>query len=91
MAGAGALPSRQDQAEFARMTSEKVEAFCQSWSAMWLEGWAAQVKLASAALSGSVAPLQAASNAMLSVMSAGLAPVHRRAVSNAKRLSKRRK
>ncbi len=91
MAGAGVAPSRRDQAEFVRMGSEKLEAFHQSWSAMWAMGWTAQLEFAAAATTATSRALAAASSSAMEVLSAGLAPVHRRAVSNARRLSRRRK
>lgn len=92
LAAAGHSPSRQDQAEFVRMGSEKLIAFQQSWAAMWLASWRVQVMLAQAVSSGSASALAEASRAALGVvLSAGLAPIHRRAVSNARRLSRGRR
>ena len=95
MATAGPRPSARDQAEFLRMGAEKVDAYFQSWSAMWTAGWKAawanQLDLAHAASSTATSAAAAATNAALGILSAGMAPVHRRAVSNAKRLGRRRK
>jgi hypothetical protein len=91
MAQAGVFPSRRDQAEFIRMGGEKVEAFYQSWSAMWIAGLAAQFELARVASSVASGSMASASNSALGVLAAGLAPVHRRAISNAKRLSRSRR
>lgn len=90
MARAGALPSGRDQAEFLRMGSEKVDAFYQSWSAMWIAGWRAPFELARAATLAPASVYALAAKSAMGVLSAGLAPVHQRAVSNAKRLSRRR-
>ena len=79
MAAASSPPSARDQAEFMRMGTEKVAAFYQSWGAMWMAMWALQFDFA-----------RAMSGAALSVTGAGLAPVHRRAVANARRLGRRR-
>lgn len=75
MAAAGSAPSPRDQAEFMRMGTEKVAAFYQSWAAMWLSMWTMPFGFA-----------RSLSAAMLGVAGAGLAPVHRRAVANARRL-----
>jgi hypothetical protein len=102
MAAAGASPSARDRAEFARMSNEKVLAFYQSWAGMWAAGVAAQMELgaavASAAVasatgnrSGAAAAAGAASRAAHKVVAAGLAPVHGKAVANAKRLSRHRR
>ena len=65
--------SARDQAEFSRMGIEKVAAFYQSWASMWTAAVAVQYDMAAAATK---------------VMSAGLDPVHKKAVANAKRLSR---
>ena len=99
MALAGPKLSARDRKEFQGMVAEKHAAFSQSWSAM-----ATQAVLANQALAGtmfksflSVArgepPSAAASMAhlqrsALSILSKGLAPVHRKAVANAKRLGR---
>jgi len=54
------------------MWAEKTEAFYESWNAMMLEMWRANVATS------------------LRVLGAGLAPVHRRAAANAKRLRRLR-
>lgn len=79
MASAGSRPSARDQAEFMRMGTEKVAAFYQSWGAMWMSMWSMQFDF-----------MRSLSSAALSVGGAGLGPVHRRAVANAKRLGRRR-
>jgi hypothetical protein len=97
MALAGQVPSARDRKEFSRMSAEKSEAFAESWTAMALEasklqqqltrrywqawGWPLLTKPLPAA--GAQAQLN---QAVLDVLGKGLAPVHRRAVANAKRL-----
>ncbi len=92
----GHAPSARDRREFTKMTVEKGEAFVESWSAMWWQGLRAQQSLALAlwqsATAVSPAPATARSlaapfvDATLAVLGQGVAPVHRRAVANARRL-----
>ncbi len=101
MAAAGASPSARDQAEFMRMSSEKVAAFYRSWAGMWAAAFAAQFQLARAVSSAALAAAQsgqasalaltAASGASAKVLAAGLSPVHRTAVANARRLRRSRR
>lgn len=100
MALAGAQPSSRDQAEFRRMFEEKHLAFSQAWLAMGLQSalisqvWIAAVARALSAprLGGHVADLMRAHQRLqsdaLGVLDKGLAPVHRKAVANARRLAK---
>jgi hypothetical protein len=93
---AGNHPSRRDRAEAYRMSAEKVAAFHESWNAMFLELFRANFQLGvalmwwpwSTAISGRPpAHLSAHGRRVAAaVLGAGLAPVHRRAVANAKRL-----
>jgi hypothetical protein len=80
---------RQDQQEFTRMWTEKQAAFTQSWLAMWSHGarlgqqamlspWQGWWRAPSAA---------AAATAAIAIAQKGLAPVHRKAVANARRLA----
>jgi hypothetical protein len=101
MAVASPKLSPRDRKEFERMIAEKNTAFVQSWGAM-----AVQAALASQALSayffrsfltaaGGKRPSAAATanqfhQATLGVLGKGLSPVHRKAVANAKRLSRTR-
>jgi hypothetical protein len=99
MALAGANPSASDQKEFRQMSDEKVTAFYQSWTAIWAQMYRSQFAIAqtmmSAVTSAMVAGKQPSAASTFSamsretskVLSAGIAPVHRAAVSNAKRLS----
>ena len=97
MLAAGANPSERDRKEFHLMSSEKVAAFGESWMAMGTQMLAAQQTLAASMLSawsnpwtfGAPAMMQGTQdlqNAALGVLGSGLAPVHRVAVANAKRL-----
>ena len=100
MALAGSPPSARDRKEFERMQAEKMAAFTESWTAMSLQTLRANQALARSWLSALWAPLlggRAASatamaeqmqRAALGVLGQGLAPVHRKAVANAKRLGR---
>ena len=93
---AGNNPSARDRAEMHRMSAEKVAAFHESWNAMFLELFYANVRIAlsltwwpwSAAGPRSVAALLSTHGRRAGgrVLAAGLAPVRRRAVANARRL-----
>ncbi len=102
MAKAGPMPSARDQAEFQRMWTEKSSAFVESWQAMTAQAVQQQQAAALAMASSWFNPMawltgpsrawvpsagQAASKT-LDIMNAGLSPVHRKAVSNARRLGK---
>lgn len=88
MALAGASPSARDHREFHRMGAEKLVTFYESWNAMWLELFRANLKLAFTPFQfwGSSARQQRAS---LGILAAGLAPIHRRVTGNARRLRRR--
>jgi hypothetical protein len=100
MAMAGPNPSARDQKEFKQMSDEKVAAFYQSWSAIWSQMFKSQLAIAQtmtsavtlSMLSGKrpsmATTFQAIASETSKVMSAGMNPVHRKAVSNAKRLSR---
>jgi len=102
MAQAGPHLSARDRKEFARMIAEKNSAFGESWNAMALQALQSQRTFAAAlALAATPAPSTRASpaaqtlaahlqQAALAVIGKGLAPVHRRAVANAKRLARTR-
>jgi hypothetical protein len=98
MAVAGISPSARDRREFRRMGTEKMAAFTESWNAMAMETFRANQALA-ASFWRSVwfpwlitKPFTATHlhNAALDVLGKGIAPVHRRAVANAKRLTRTR-
>lgn len=99
MISAGVSPSRHDRAEFWRMGIEKVDAFYRSWLSIWLVSASVQSEMAqnlastmygfaSGKYSGPNETLDALSDAAIRLISAGLVPVHKKAVSNAKRLSR---
>jgi hypothetical protein len=102
MAAAGLAPNARDREEFLLMGAEKVAAFYQSWANMWWQAVRMQFEVAQSfgasalgawagnrALSPWTTKTSAASTTRL--LSAGLAPVHRKVVGNARRLSRRRK
>ena len=99
MAMAGPQPSARDRAEFHRMGAEKVVAFSQGWLALntslwqaqqqlmlqWLQmAWQPQLWWGGAAFTRSA---RSAAQLGLGALSAGVAPIHQRAVANAKRLA----
>ena len=101
MAIAGPKPSARDRKEFKLMSAEKTAAFQESWSAMATQAVRANQALTASmmrsfwtprlggkALTGNMASQM--HNAALGVLGKGLAPVHRKAVANAKRLAKTR-
>lgn len=93
---AGDAPSQRDRTEFYRMSSEKVTTFYESWNAMFLEMCRANLRLAQSSMWWPWSlPTSGKSSARLSahgrraaaaMLGAGLAPIRRRAVANAKRL-----
>ena len=102
MAHAGPHLSARDRKEFARMVAEKHTAFGESWNAMALQALQSQRTFA-AALALAATPTRSTraspaahalatqlQRATLAVIGKGLAPVHRRAVANAKRLRRLR-
>lgn len=94
MALSGPEPSARDRAEFHMMGAEKAAAFAESWQAMWWQAWRVQQDIALSLwrvwlpwLPGArVLSARDMKRAANRVLGAGLAPVHRRAVANAKRL-----
>ena len=99
MAHAGPHLSARDRKEFARMIAEKNSAFGESWNAMALQSqraFAAALALAATPTRSTRASPAAHAlttqlhEATLAVIGKGLAPVHRRAVANAKRLARTR-
>ena len=99
MAIAGPVPSARDRKEFKRMVAEKTPAFGEAWSSMAMQTVRANQALAALWLRALWAPslrrgpsatavateLQLAT---LGILGKGMAPVHRKAVANAKRLSR---
>ena len=98
LALAGPAPSARDRREFRRMGAEKAAAFAESWNAMAQQALEATPALALSCLRAFGSPARAKASAqsatrqvgraVAAIVQAGLAPVHRRAVANAKRLSR---
>jgi len=99
MAAAGSSPSVRDRKEFYLMGAEKVAAFYESWNAMLLELFRANLEFSLSptrcfwlAWSGAKTSSRAASRHFrrveLTVPHQGLVPIRRRAVANAKRLGR---
>lgn len=96
---AGSQASLANQREFSRMISEKQAAFSQAWFAMAIETFRVNQSIAASMLGSFMFPgtgsqastarlrrkMQAGAN---SIINRGLAPVHRTAVANAKRLGR---
>lgn len=101
LALAGPLPSARDRKEFEGMVQEKQQAFSQAWQAMAVQTLRAQQQLGLSFLQqlgqpmrwrAGLAPpgLAQLQRAALGILGQGLAPVHRKAVANAKRLARTR-
>jgi hypothetical protein len=95
MALAGPNPSQADRQEFLRMSTEKVSAFYESWNAIFLAACRATLQSpafwpawSSVWLGPSWRRGTKLQRAALDIVASGIAPVHRRAVGNAKRLRK---
>ena len=100
MAIAGPTPSARDRKEFERMVAEKKVALTQAWQAMASGAVLANQALAQSALRTIWTPTnwgkpavadefaRQMQGATLGVLGKGLAPVHRKAISNAKRLAR---
>jgi hypothetical protein len=99
MAVAGPTLSARDRKEFQRMGAEKTAAFSESWNAMTLQALHTHQALAasffrafwSPSLKGRPSASAVAArlqSAALDVLGKGMAPVHRKAVTNAKRLAR---
>ena len=104
MAKAGPTPSARDRKEFNLMGAEKMAAFHESWAAMGLAAMKSQQQMAAAMWrTAATAPWSMArpgcllptgntlARHALGVLSQGMAPLHRRAVGNAKRLGRIKK
>jgi hypothetical protein len=92
MAAAGTSPSARDRRELAGMVLEKQTAFVQSWMAMWLEAGRLQQQWAWSWWQGAGMPansLAGVGQAWEQILGSGLAPIRRKAVANARRLSRR--
>lgn len=99
MALAGPLPNARDRREFNGMVSEKGVAFAHAWTAMGWQMLMAQQRLAFACWQAAFMPWMGGGAAGLrrhweqaahEVIAAGIAPVHRKAVANARRLGRTR-
>jgi hypothetical protein len=86
----GAKPSLAEQREMRRMVNEKVQASAESATAMSLRAMSSYQTLLWQSVTGRIdtAPLARAARTGSQIASAGLAPFHRRARNNAKRLRK---
>ncbi len=98
MALAGNTLSARDREEFDLMSSEKSAAFLESWQAMAVQSMRANQALSMSFFRAFWSPSMGeklsvgnmtaqVQNAAIGVLGKGMAPVHRRAVANAKRLS----
>ncbi|MCH8179995.1 MAG: hypothetical protein IIA02_09475 [Proteobacteria bacterium] len=97
MALAGLNPSTEHHDELVRMGSEKVQAFQESWLAMWAQAWQSQLALAESVARSSLdmlvgrdhpaSVLMQVPTEAAEVLSAGLAPLRDKAMDNARRLS----
>ncbi len=90
MALASPVLSARDSKEFTGMVLEKQAAVAQSWMGMYAEGVRFQQQFALSLMTGATPRLHAgrAKTATSRIVSAGLAPIHRKAVANAKRLAR---
>jgi hypothetical protein len=90
MALAGPALSARDRKEFSGMVMEKQAAAAQAWMGMFAEGIRMQQQFALSLFTGATPRQHAArtKRAASRIGSAGLAPIHRKAVSNAKRLAR---
>ncbi len=99
MAIAGPTLSERDRKEFERMVAEKHTAFSEAWQAMATQSVRANQALAASLMRSAWSPSAARKptpakvaaqlhKAALGVLGKGLAPVHRKAVANAKRLAR---
>jgi hypothetical protein len=86
MALAGGKPNARDRREFHGMGQEKVLAFWQSWFAMSAATVEATQKAWLAMAMGAQVPMVDAQ----AIFAKGLAPVHRKATANARRLGRTR-
>jgi hypothetical protein len=95
LAASGHKPSARDRREFDRMITEKAEAMGEAWGKMTVKAFQANQELALSLMKswmrGSPAVVRQSSivrRAASECLSAGIAPVHRRATANARRLAK---
>jgi hypothetical protein len=82
MVVAGHEPSAHGRAEMFRMGNEKVLAFSQSWLAMWTAWWLMPLRLG-------LNWRGAGSRVATTILGEGLAPIHKTATANVRRLTRR--
>jgi hypothetical protein len=94
MAASGPTLSARDRKEFQLMATEKVDAVKESWNAMALQTIRTNQALAAgfsrSFWAGGHGPARIAAdlqNAVLGILNKGIAPAHRKATANAKRLA----
>jgi len=101
MALAGSKPTARDRREFHLMGAEKVSAFYESWTAMYVQTLRIQLGAAASMLRYISfpwlhgrppiwVPKMDVSRKALTVLGKGMAPVRRRAVANASRLRRKK-
>lgn len=99
LAMAGPNVSARDRTEFQLMVEEKQAAFTEAWQAMATKSLQAQGRLAASFMQSLWTPASPHSatslatqmhDATLGVLGHGIAPMHRKAVANAKRLARTR-
>lgn len=101
MALAGSNPTARDRREFHLMGAEKVAAFYESWTAMYVQTLRIQLEAAASMLRYISFPWlhgrppiwvsnMDVSRKALTVLGKGMAPVRRRAVANASRLRRKK-
>jgi hypothetical protein len=99
---AGPYPSHRDQREIISMSTEKIAAFYQSLTAVWFQSMRAQMMalyrlplLMTMPALTNVASMRKSTHtagiALAEIMVAGITPIHRKAVSNAARLARKRR
>lgn len=95
MAAASHPLSPRDRREFNRMNSEKAEALAEAWANVAVRGLEVQQKLALSLMRAWLtrtpivsSHLRRLPGAGLEVLAAGIAPVHKRATANARRLNR---
>ena len=102
MATAGSRPSARDRHEFWLMGAEKIEALGESWNAVFFEVFRTNLTFALSfapqwwfgwptVASASRAATRHWERTAIAALVKGIAPVRRRAVANARRLSRKRR
>jgi len=100
LANAGLLPSARDRREFQLMGAEKIAAFSESWIAMSVAIWQANLALGTSMMAMAATPWLGGSPArigrrwhstMIDALDKGFDPIHRAATANARRLERSRR